>query len=115
MEELSRTLVEFIRLQQEQSQSQQLAMANTQQEFMARVTSTLLGNADQLPQPARPDAEFRMESLGQSISEFEFALDSGITFEAWYGRYESLFSEDAVNLSDQAKTRLAAKTKHTMS
>lgn len=55
-------------------------------------------------QPA-PD-EFRIESLLQSITEFEYDPEANITFQSWYSRYESLFTEDAINLTDQAKTRL---------
>lgn len=95
MDELTKILSDFIRFQQGQSRTQ----AQMQNDFMAQVRAA----NQQIP---RQDAEFRMETLGQSMSEFEFAPESGATSAAWYGRYESLFSEDAVNLSEQAKTRL---------
>lgn len=113
MEDFTRTLGEFIKFQQEQNKSQQLAMAQAQYKFMASIVSTLTGNANQRPQNIQTDSEFRMETLGQSISEFDFVPESEITFDAWFGRYESLFSEDAVNLSDQAKTRLLLRKLNT--
>lgn len=113
MEELSKALSDFVKLQQEQSQAQHLAMAKTQQEFMERVATTLAGNAEQHHGQPRTDAEFRMEALGQSISEFDYTPESDITFDAWYGRYESLFSEDAVHLTEQEKTRLLLRKLNT--
>lgn len=80
---------------------------------MERVATTLAGNAEQHHGQPRKDAEFRMEALGQSISEFDYTPESDITFDAWYGRYESLFSEDAVHLTEQEKTRLLLRKLNT--
>lgn len=109
MEELTQNLVEFLKYQQEQNQAQQAQMAQSQQDFLKHLATAFnpVGVRNEIPHPAPDaDAEFRMESLGQTITEFEFSPDNNITFDAWYSRYESLFTEDAVKLSDPAKTRL---------
>lgn len=52
------------------------------------------------------DIEFLIESLSNSISDFNYDVDSGLTFENWYRRFKDFFSEDAKNLDDKAKVRL---------
>lgn len=82
MEELNRSLVDYIKFQQEQNQVQQETMMKSQQEFLQQLT-TVFGAGNQQP-PAAVDAEFRMENLNQNITEFDFIPESNITFEAWY-------------------------------
>lgn len=113
-------LREFIKFQNEQSAKNQAAIQEAcmaQQAKMTEVQNAFLNhlvlalkenvggaNGSGQGQPA-PD-EFRMESLAQGITEFDYDPEANITFESWYSRYESLFTEDAVNLLDPAKTRL---------
>lgn len=121
-EENKKLLLDFIKFQNEQSiknqaaiqeacMKQQAAMAEVQQTFLKHLADTLKENvggngSGALGQGNTPPDEFRMESLSQGITEFEYDPEANITFDSWYSRYESLFTEDAVNLSDQSKTRL---------
>lgn len=50
--------------------------------------------------------EFLIESLSSGITEFTYDPENGVTFAAWFSRYEDLFIEDAKNLDDAAKVRL---------
>lgn len=54
-----------------------------------------------------------LESLSNSITEFSYAPEDDVTFEAWFKRYESLFREDAALLEDSAKVRLLLRKMHT--
>ncbi|XP_055604442.1 uncharacterized protein K02A2.6-like [Uranotaenia lowii] len=56
--------------------------------------------------PLAPNPEQILESLSTNINEFRYDPESGVTFGAWYSRYDSLFSEDAARLNDDAKVRL---------
>lgn len=47
-----------------------------------------------------------LDSLASNIIEFRYDPDSNVTFEAWYTRYDGLFSKDAARLNDEAKVRL---------
>ncbi|XP_062539115.1 uncharacterized protein LOC134207407 [Armigeres subalbatus] len=44
--------------------------------------------------------------LASNIIEFRYEPDNGVTFAAWYTRYDSLFTKDAERLDDEAKVRL---------
>ncbi|XP_041767705.1 uncharacterized protein K02A2.6-like [Anopheles merus] len=58
-------------------------------------------------QPAAPrNPELIMDALAGSINEFRFEAEFGVTFPAWYARYEDLFVQDASRLEDSAKVRL---------
>ncbi|XP_062553858.1 uncharacterized protein K02A2.6-like [Armigeres subalbatus] len=50
--------------------------------------------------------EFIIESLSSGITEFMYDPENGVTFAAWFSRYEDLFHEDAKNLDEAAKVRL---------
>ncbi|XP_055590876.1 uncharacterized protein K02A2.6-like [Uranotaenia lowii] len=56
--------------------------------------------------PLAPNPEQILESLSTNINEFRYDPESGITFGAWYSRYDGLFTEDAARLNDEAKVRL---------
>ena len=45
-------------------------------------------------------------SVANSIHEFRYDPDNGVTFSTWYKRYEDIFLVDAENLDEQAKVRL---------
>lgn len=46
------------------------------------------------------------EALANSISEFSFDPENGLTFDRWYSKYEDSFLRDGENLEDAAKVRL---------
>ncbi|XP_035904770.1 uncharacterized protein K02A2.6-like isoform X4 [Anopheles stephensi] len=54
--------------------------------------------------PANP--EQILDSLARNITEFRFEAEAGLTFEAWYSRYEDLFVSDAARIDDAAKVRM---------
>ncbi|XP_040160528.1 uncharacterized protein LOC120898562 isoform X2 [Anopheles arabiensis] len=65
--------------------------------------------AQQISQPVVTpnfNPEQATEALANSIMEFRFDPEAGITFRTWFSRYEELFNEDACRLSDAAKVRL---------
>lgn len=62
---------------------------------------------------ATTNPEILMESLAKSMAEFTFDPDSGVTFAAWYARYEDLFTFDAVLLPEAAKVRLLLRKLNT--
>lgn len=85
-------MTEFLKYHQDQSQAQQATL-------LTHLTKVFVDNANAQPQHPAGDSEYR-------IVEFEYDADNGITFDAWYLRYETLFTEDAASLTDAAKTRL---------
>ena len=46
------------------------------------------------------------EALANSISEFSFDPENGLTFDRWYSKYEDSFLRDGENLEDAVKVRL---------
>uniref|UniRef100_A0A182HXF7 DUF7083 domain-containing protein n=1 Tax=Anopheles arabiensis TaxID=7173 RepID=A0A182HXF7_ANOAR len=55
-------------------------------------------------QPAVPsNPELILDALANSIAEFRYEAESGVTFEAWFTRYEDMFAKDASRLGDEAK------------
>ncbi|CAH1109507.1 unnamed protein product [Psylliodes chrysocephalus] len=104
MEEFQKTLLTFIKAQQEQTAKQQEFVIKSQQEFLSQLTSSF-GSAN--PKTVtKVGEEFRMESLGYSITEFYGDPESGLTFEIKHKIYENVFLEDDKELSDYAKVRL---------
>ena len=47
--------------------------------------------------------------MANSIVEFRYKAESGVTFEAWFTRYEDMFAKDASRLGDEAKVRLLVR------
>ncbi|KHJ41337.1 hypothetical protein D918_08567 [Trichuris suis] len=45
-----------------------------------------------------------LDSLAASITEFAYDPDNGITFEAWFKRFEAVFTVDCATLGDKAKS-----------
>ncbi|XP_065086883.1 uncharacterized protein LOC135708709 [Ochlerotatus camptorhynchus] len=84
--------------QQETAQRQQQAFLK-QHEQVIRSTMSAFGQP-----PTHP--EQIVDSLANNIVEFRYEPDSGVTFAAWYTRYDNLFSKDAVRLDDEVKVRL---------
>src|ERR1051325_12127174 len=87
-----------------------------QEERYEKFLSTLLSKSDVSPPAAAAKertAEQIMESLSHSITEFIYDPEDGVTFEAWYKRYEDLFKVDAAKLDDTARVRLLLRKLHT--
>ncbi|XP_040162622.1 uncharacterized protein LOC120900096 [Anopheles arabiensis] len=82
-------------LQQQMAQQQQLL-----KQIMCQRMYTL--------NPAVPSFQPKqvIEALSRNISEFRFDGESGITFRAWFSRYDELFKKDAARIDDAAKVRL---------
>ncbi|XP_058120787.1 uncharacterized protein K02A2.6-like [Anopheles ziemanni] len=94
-------ILQIMQLLQQQISQQQQWMANMlQQEPMAK-------QADSQREPNDP--EIILNALAESITEFHHDAEAGITFGAWYDRYEDLFDRDACRLSDSAKVRLLGR------
>lgn len=95
-------------------QKQLVDILTNQQRILDRLTANQnlgLGNGEpsssQQAVPAPKNSrEFIIESLSNGITDFVYDPENGVTFEAWFSRYEDLFSEDAKNLDDAAKVRL---------
>ncbi|XP_044757778.1 uncharacterized protein LOC123315936 [Coccinella septempunctata] len=104
-EQFQKTITEFIKAQQVQAQLQQDQLMKNQQEFLLLLSQSFK-SSEVSPKSAEVSEEFRMETLGNGITEFHYDPENNITFDAWYRRYESLFIEDAQKLSDPAKVRL---------
>ncbi|KFD59902.1 hypothetical protein M514_12244 [Trichuris suis] len=47
-----------------------------------------------------------IDSISNSISEFTYDAENGLTFESWFKRYEDVFKVDAASLPDDARVRL---------
>lgn len=58
--------------------------------------------------------EFLIETLSRGINEFNYDPEAGVTFEAWFAKYEDLFEEDARNLDGPAKVRLLLRNLSTV-
>uniref|UniRef100_A0A0E3W295 Peptidase A2 domain-containing protein n=1 Tax=Anopheles gambiae TaxID=7165 RepID=A0A0E3W295_ANOGA len=109
--------LQMLNLMQQQMQQQQQQLSQ-QQQMMAHMmqqtphtTAQPQQQAQQAQQyaqqPAAPrNPELIMDALAGSINEFRFEAESGVTFPAWYARYEDLFVQDASRLEDSAKVRL---------
>lgn len=69
-------------------------------------------------QPVKTEAgsskEFIMESLANSILEFSYDPENGITFDSWYSRYKDLFDLDCKNLVEGEKVRLLLRKLNTI-
>ncbi|XP_038119374.1 uncharacterized protein K02A2.6-like [Culex quinquefasciatus] len=76
---------------------------------------SLPANQQRPVHPTRPNqTEFVIESLSSGIREFCYDPEAGVTFEAWFAKYEDLFAEDAQNLDDPAKVRLLLRNLNTV-
>nr|XP_040226826.2 uncharacterized protein K02A2.6-like [Anopheles coluzzii] len=94
-------------LQQQLKQQQQLISQMLQQQQTAPPAQ--LQPAQQY-QPAGPsNPELILDALPNSIAEFRYEAESGVSFEAWFTRYEDLFAKDASRLGDEAKVRLLVR------
>lgn len=47
-----------------------------------------------------------IDVFSRNISEFHYDPDNNITFEAWYSRYQDLFTKYAAKLEEGVKVRL---------
>lgn len=108
-EDLYETMTNFIKTQNEFLKTQQATQQILNNTFEHLQNSngdlndgTILG----APRARSHDPEFLIESLSTVMTEFTFDLECNSTFGNWYSRYNDLFSEDANNLSDSAKSRL---------
>ncbi|KAF2889200.1 hypothetical protein ILUMI_16973 [Ignelater luminosus] len=57
------------------------------------------------PQPAH-NAELIIEPIANSIQEFVYDPENGLTFDKWYARYEDIFTATGNQLDEHAKVRL---------
>lgn len=102
------SLLQTLHLMQQQLQQQQQLISQMLQHQQA-APQPLLQPAQQ-HQPVYPsNPELILDALANSIGEFRYEAESGVTFEAWYTRYEDLFEKDASRLGDEAKVRLLVR------
>lgn len=48
----------------------------------------------------------QIKDLADSMLQFDYEPEDNATFETWFSRYESMFTDEAQDLSDKAKIRL---------
>uniref|UniRef100_A0A5S6Q7H8 CCHC-type domain-containing protein n=1 Tax=Trichuris muris TaxID=70415 RepID=A0A5S6Q7H8_TRIMR len=79
---------------------QQQQMNQQQQQFRALLQSfeKVCALAPQSQQPS-------LDALAAAVTEFAYDPDSGVTFEAWFKRFEGIFTVDCAALEDKAKVR----------
>lgn len=81
-----------------QTMSQQMQQ---QQQFMLQV----LQQQKPPEQHSVGNTELIVDALTGNITEFRFDVESGITFEAWFSRYEDLFNQDAARVRIKRRER----------
>lgn len=79
--------------------------------FVDKVTA---GSTSTVTVKSEERKEIVLESLANSISEFSFNAESGVTFEAWFSRYQDLFELDCNKLEDGEKVRLLLRKLNTV-
>ncbi|XP_041786765.1 uncharacterized protein LOC121602060, partial [Anopheles merus] len=89
-------------LQQQLQEQQQLISQMLQQQQFAPQAQQQPAQQYQPAVPSNP--ELILDALANSIAEFRYEAESGVTFEAWFTRYEDLFATNASRLGDEAKT-----------
>ena len=100
-------MLQMLSLMQQQMKQQQQIMAQLLHQHSHPTPQQQ--QQQQQPPPATHNPEHIMDVLANSISEFRFEAESGVTFEAWFSRYEDLFANDASRLDEMAKTRLLVR------
>ncbi|XP_049283851.1 uncharacterized protein K02A2.6-like [Anopheles funestus] len=97
------SMLQVLQQLQQQTAQQQQQMAQQQQSI-----AQLLKQQPQVhPQPAIiSNPESISAGIAKQINEFRFEPEPGITFEAWYSRYEGLLTKDAAQLDEAARVRL---------
>ncbi|VDD75812.1 unnamed protein product [Mesocestoides corti] len=64
---------------------------------------------DRQSSQAAPASTSSIDGLSNSISEFSYDPENGVTFESWYRRYEDLFRVDLASQDDAWKVRLLTR------
>lgn len=109
MSEIKKVVFSFMQQQQAQLKQQQDFFILQQQALTAQLSKASASSS------IISQKEMKMESLADSIAEFIYDPDNGLTFEAWFVRYEDLFKVDAKDLDDDAKVRLILRKLNTVS
>ncbi|VDD78288.1 unnamed protein product [Mesocestoides corti] len=65
--------------------------------------------ADPQSSQAAPTSLPSIDGLTNSISEFSYDPENGVTFESWYRRFEDLFRVDLASQDDTWKVRLLTR------
>lgn len=81
-----------------------IQILNNQQQLMSRLTEQM--SAIQATVQSSSRNEYVLDSLASNITEFNYDLEKGCSFDAWFSRYADLFEKDAAQLDDAAKVRL---------
>ncbi|XP_018406352.1 PREDICTED: uncharacterized protein K02A2.6-like [Cyphomyrmex costatus] len=107
MSDMKEALLAFMQQQQAQIKVQQEFFVQQQNAFAAQLSqafaSTITSNK-----------EMKTESLASGITKFVYDSENGLTFDAWFVRYEGLFNVDARDLDDAAKVRLLLRKLNTL-
>ena len=87
---------------------QQQEMMQQQQQTTAKILASITSQLSSLSTHSNPlGTEQRLkETIANSIQEFRYDPDNGVTFCSWYRRYEDIFLVDAAALEESAKVRL---------
>ena len=106
---------QHIELQQQQIQHQQQLIQEQQQKFIEQQQQFNLQIIESISSRfqnlnfgyniQKPESLLK-GNLASSIQEFNYDPDEGLTFSAWYRRYEDIFLVEAENLDEAAKVRL---------
>ncbi|XP_059611718.1 uncharacterized protein K02A2.6-like [Phlebotomus argentipes] len=68
--------------------------------------ATLLVEFKALKDQKSHPSELNVDALARGINQFSYQPENDLTFDTWYRRYKSTFSQDAATLDDAAKVRL---------
>ena len=107
MSDIKETLLAFMKHQQEQMKAQQEFFVQQQNVLAAQLSQAFASST------ITSQKEMKTESLASGITEFVYDPDNGLTFDAWFVRYEGLFIVDAKDLDDAAKVRLLLRKLNT--
>lgn len=106
---------QFLEQQVQQTKvNQELIKQQTEQSrVMSLLLEKLMKPQDGQGHTISTAPELTIESLANTIETFNFDPDSGSTFDAWYARFEDVFTEDAKSLDDAARVRLLLRKLNT--
>ncbi|XP_053698732.1 uncharacterized protein K02A2.6-like [Sabethes cyaneus] len=97
-------------LQQQQSVTNQLIASQREAQehqrlFMQQNREAIQNIRLQVPE----SPETILDSVAANIKEFRYDIEEGVTFAAWFSRYDELFAKDAARLDDATKVRLLVR------
>lgn len=95
-------------LQQQQERTQKTLEAQQEQtNILQRQMSTQQKNLEKLILTSTgKKTNFSAEGISNSLTEFRYSPDTGVTFPAYYRRYETIFTKRCLDWTDEEKVTL---------